>query len=111
MALIRAHPHLGARGRTRAQLTESSAREQSRAGLDACTDEEFARLRELNGAYVEKFEFPFILAVRGHDPTSILATLKRRMQHDAGLERQTALQEIGLIAEYRLTDLVAHAAQ
>jgi OHCU decarboxylase len=110
MALIQAHPHLGARGHSRAQLTESSAREQTRAGLDACTDEEFARLRELNGTYVQKFGFPFILAVRGHDPTSILATLERRIQHDAGLERQTALQEIGRIAEYRLTDLVSSAA-
>jgi OHCU decarboxylase len=109
MALIRAHPHLGARGRTSAPLTELSAREQSRAGLDACTDAEFARLRELNAAYVEKFDFPFILAVRGHDPASILATLQRRIHHEVGLERQTALQQIGLIAEYRLTELVSNA--
>src|SRR6266516_1143963 len=44
LALIRAHPQLGARGRSRAQLTEASAKEQSRAGLDACTVEEFSRL-------------------------------------------------------------------
>jgi hypothetical protein len=108
--LIRAHPQLGARGRSRAQLTEASAREQRRAGLDACTDEEFSQLLRLNEAYVEKFAFPFILAVRGHDPVSILRAIERRSGHDVALERRTALGEIGLIAGYRLAELVASPA-
>jgi len=107
LALIRMHPQLGSRGRTRATLTEASAREQQRAGLDACTDEEYAQLMELNAAYVHKFNFPFILAVRGHDPASILATMIRRIAHDEPIERRTALDQIGLIAEYRLADLIA----
>jgi OHCU decarboxylase len=106
LALIRAHPQLGARGRQRAELTTNSANEQRRAGLDACTDEEFARLLQLNDAYVRKFSFPFILAVRGHNPESILAALETRLNHDAGSERRTALTQIGLIAGYRLEDLV-----
>ncbi len=57
-ALIRAHPKLGARGRQRAQLTQSSANEQSRAGLDACTDEQFAELLRLNELYLARFSFP-----------------------------------------------------
>ncbi len=107
MALIRAHPHLGARGRKKAQLTDASAREQKRAGLDACTDEEFAELLRLNTAYVEKFGFPFILAVRGHDPRSILANLESRLHNDAAIERRTALAQIGLIAGHRLAELWA----
>jgi OHCU decarboxylase len=106
LALIRAHPQLGARGRRRAELTENSANEQRRAGLDACTDEEFARLLQLNAAYMQRFSFPFILAVRGHSPASILAALETRLRHDAELERRTALTQIGLIAGYRLEDLV-----
>ena len=110
LALIRAHPQLGARGRSRTQLTEASAREQRRAGLDACTDAQFSQLLRLNEAYVEKFALPFILAVRGHDPASILRAIEQRSGHAAALERRTALAQIGLIAGYRLADLVATPA-
>jgi OHCU decarboxylase len=110
LGLIRAHPQLGARGRKRLELTEASAYEQRRAGLDACTDEEFTQLLLLNTAYVEKFAFPFILAVRGHDPDSILAAMSNRLNNDVDAERQTALTQIGLIGGYRLADLVASTA-
>ena len=107
LALIRAHPQLGARGRKRLELTEASSREQRRAGLDACTDEEFAELMRLNAAYVQKFSFPFILAVRGHGPESILKSIQSRIDHDVERERHTALTQIGLIGGYRLADVVA----
>ena len=110
LGLIRAHPQLGARGRKRLELTEASAHEQRRAGLDACTDEEFAQLLLLNTAYVEKFAFPFILAVRGHDADSILAAMSDRLNNDVEVERHTALTQIGLIGGYRLADLVGSPA-
>ena len=110
LALIRAHPQLGARGRKRAELTEASSREQRRAGLDACSDEEFEQLLRLNTAYGHKFSFPFILAVRGHDPNSILASMRGRLNNDPELERHTALSQIGLIGGYRLADLVTSPA-
>ena len=106
-ALILAHPRLGARGRQRAQLTHSSANEQSRAGLDACTDEEFAELLRLNELYMARFEFPFILAVRGHTPESILAAMTQRLANDPLVERATALQQINRIAGFRLSDGIA----
>ena len=80
--------------------------EQRRAGLDACTDEEFSRLMQLNSAYVEKFSFPFILAVRGHTPESILGALQSRLHNDVESERHAALSQIGLIGGYRLEDIV-----
>ena len=107
LALIRAHPQLGARGRKRLELTEASSREQRRAGLDACTDEEFSGLMRLNAAYVQKFSFPFILAVRGHDPHSILESMQSRIDNDDERERHRALTQIGLIGGYRLADVVA----
>ena len=110
LGLIRAHPQLGARGRKRAELTEASSREQRRAGLDACTDEEFDQLLRLNTAYVHKFSFPFILAVRGHDPNSILASMESRLNNTPEVERHTALTQIGLIGGYRLADVVASPA-
>jgi OHCU decarboxylase len=106
-ALILAHPKLGARGRQRAQLTESSAGEQSRAGLDACTDEEFAELLRLNELYMARFAFPFILAVRGHTPESILGAMTQRLANDPATERATALQQINRIADFRIAAQVA----
>jgi OHCU decarboxylase len=110
MALIRAHPRLGSRGHPRAALTSASANEQRRAGLDACTAEERQRLDELNAAYAAKFDMPYILAVRGHDPQSIIGHAERRLEHSAARERQQALDEIGLIAGFRLADKVTSPA-
>jgi OHCU decarboxylase len=103
-ALILAHPRLGARAGQRAQLTQSSANEQRRAGLDACTAAELAELLRLNERYVARFAFPFILAVRGHTPDSILAALTQRLNNDLATERATALQQINRIAGFRLDD-------
>lgn len=107
LALIRAHPRLGAGRRARVVLTESSAREQKRAGLDACTAQQLAHLEQLNDAYAQRFGFPFVLAVRGHDPLSIIARFEQRLAHERVLEQRTALAEIGVIAGYRLADLVS----
>ncbi len=110
LGLIRAHPKLGARGRARAELTAASAREQTRAGLAALNDEEFALLQKLNAAYIEKFDFPFILAVKGHDPASILANIEQRLANSPAEEQRTALHQIGRIAGFRLADLVVSDA-
>jgi OHCU decarboxylase len=106
LALIRAHPKLKGSGRASEGLTESSSREQRGAGLEACPPDDAARLAELNAAYVEKFAMPFILAVRGHTPKSIIAACEQRLANDGALEKRTALHEIGLIAGHRLADAV-----
>jgi OHCU decarboxylase len=106
-ALIQAHPKLGARGRQQTQLTQSSAQEQRRAGLDACTEAEFAELLRLNDLYVARFDFPIILAVRGHTPESILAAMTQRLGNDRATERAMALQQINRIAAFRLHDAIA----
>jgi OHCU decarboxylase len=107
LALIRAHPQLGLRGRAREELTAASAREQRGAGLSSCAPGDVELLDELNAAYAERFAIPFILAVRGHTPQSIIATCKRRLANDGLTERRAALHEIGLIAEYRLADVIS----
>ena len=106
LALIRAHPELAGRAAVRNELTAASRHEQLGAGLDACTPEEFARLQELNRAYNDKFGFPFILAVRGHDRASIIAAFAARLDNDVEAERRTALDQIARIAEFRLAALV-----
>ena len=106
LALIRAHPRLGARGRALTTLTTASQGEQRRAGLDACSDEEYARLLSLNDAYFARFSFPFILAVRGHDPQSIIKSCVQRLNSEPAAEHEAALEQIGLIAGYRLADAI-----
>jgi OHCU decarboxylase len=107
LALIRAHPKLGVRGRAASPLTVASAGEQRRAGLASCTPADGVRLEQLNARYLERFGFPFILAVRGHDPASIIANLERRLDNDVESERRTALSQIDAIAAYRLADLIS----
>jgi N-carbamoyl-L-amino-acid hydrolase len=106
LALIRAHPELAGRAALRGELTADSAKEQKRAGLSSCTPEELARLQMLNALYSKKFGLPFIIAVKGHHPDSIIAALETRLGNSAEHERATSLDQIGRIAGFRLADLV-----
>ena len=101
IALIRAHPDLGARVR----MTAASTSEQSGAGLDRLTADEFERLHRLNSAYREKFGFPFIYAVRGSSKRDVLAALESRLAAAPEAERAQALAQISRIAQFRLEDL------
>jgi OHCU decarboxylase len=107
LALIRAHPDLAGRAAIAGQLTDSSRSEQSGAGLDRCTPEEYRRFQELNAAYKEKFGFPFILAVAGKTRHDILVAFEARIGNDPASEFETALQEIDRIALVRLQKLAA----
>ena len=104
--LIRAHPDLAGKAALAGDVAEASRREQRGAGLDQLTPEEFARFQTLNHRYRERFGFPFILAVRGHDKHSILEAFELRLGNDPATERQRALEEIYRIARFRLEDLV-----
>ncbi len=106
LQLIRAHPELAGRAAIRGELTEASSREQSGAGLDQCSAEEFAELTRLNRAYNQRFGFPFILAVRGHTRSSIIANMAERLGNSREAEIATALAQIERIALLRLRDLL-----
>lgn len=105
LALIRAHPELAGRTAIAGEMAEASRREQSGAGLDRCTPEEFAEFQRLNGAYNERFGFPFIIAVKGLDRRDILQAFRARLDNDPETEFQTALEQIHRIAGFRLADL------
>jgi beta-ureidopropionase / N-carbamoyl-L-amino-acid hydrolase len=109
LALIRAHPQLAGRAAIRGDLTTASTIEQRRAGLADCTPLELERLNALNAAYSSRLGFPFVLAVRGHTPETVIAAMERRVTHDASEEMNVALQEIFRIARFRLADLVQEA--
>ncbi len=100
--LIKAHPDLG----SRARMAEASVKEQAGVGLDRLSPEEYERFHNLNEAYKTKFGFPFIIAVKNHTKTSILAAFDQRLTNSKVAEMQQAITEITQIARFRLLDLV-----
>lgn len=106
MALLRSHPKLGSRG----PMAEHSAAEQRRAGLQAMDPSTGARLRELNEAYEQRFGFPFVIAVKGLGPAQVLASLEQRLDNEPPTEMANALEQVCVIAGYRLGDRVSETA-
>jgi urate oxidase len=106
LAVLRAHPDLAGKLAAAKRLTEASTAEQASAGLDALTDAERERFTMLNTAYVEKFGFPFIIAVRDNTKASILAAFESRIGNDADTEFDTACAQVERIAQLRLEALL-----
>jgi 2-oxo-4-hydroxy-4-carboxy-5-ureidoimidazoline decarboxylase len=102
MALICAHPSLG----DRVKMAEASVLEQSSLGLDRLSSDEYHLFQSLNGAYRDRFKFPFIIAVKNHSKASILEAFQQRLQNDSQTEENHALKEISQIAWFRLQNLI-----
>ncbi|HWK23002.1 MAG TPA: 2-oxo-4-hydroxy-4-carboxy-5-ureidoimidazoline decarboxylase [Ureibacillus sp.] len=102
LALIKEHPELG----KRIKMSKASVREQSGAGLDNLSPEEFEVFSTLNQSYMEKFNFPFIIAVAGKDKSDILVAMKERLNNTREVEFETALDEIYKIAKIRFNAII-----
>ncbi|SFD09145.1 allantoinase PuuE [Tropicimonas isoalkanivorans] len=100
--VLRAHPDLAGKLAEAKRLTADSTAEQASAGLDALTDDERVTFTTLNTEYVEKFGFPFIIAVRDHDKAGILAAFRHRVENDSEAEFAEACRQVERIAELRL---------
>jgi OHCU decarboxylase len=87
-------------------LSPESIRDQSSAGLDRLSPEEYEEFDRMNKAYQEKFGFPLIITVRENTKETILANGKARLDNPPAQEKATALVEIAKIANLRLEDLV-----
>ena len=103
--LIRAHPELGNKLQKTKKLTRFSQKEQKSVGLDQCTEEEFEILTSLNKEYRSKFEFPFIIAVKGLSKNYIIKNMKKRIKNNQEEEFNTAISEVHKIAKLRINDL------
>ncbi len=104
LGVLTAHPDLAGKLAAARRLTAESTAEQASAGLDALTDAERATFERLNTAYVEKFGFPFIIAVRDHDKAAILAAFERRIANDRETEFAEACRQVERIARLRLSE-------
>ena len=102
LALLRAHPDLGAR----AKMSDASVGEQAGAGLDSLTPAEFARLQALNREYRDRFGFPFLFAVKGASKHDVVAALEHRRSAAREVELAEALRQVARIARFRLEDII-----
>jgi 2-oxo-4-hydroxy-4-carboxy-5-ureidoimidazoline decarboxylase len=107
LALLCAHPNLG----TRARISPASTDEQAGAGLDQLTPQEFEFLQEMNSAYLKKFGFPFLYAVKGSTKHDILRALQLRLGASPEEEFDEALRQVQRIARFRLLDNVSDTIQ
>ena len=103
LKILNNHPDLGNKAKI-TSLTIDSLKEQTNAGLDQCTKEEFDEFNKLNHAY-KKFGFPFILAVKGKNKIEILNNFKKRINSEPNIEFDEAVKQVKKIADLRLKEL------
>ena len=102
LALLCAHPDLGARTR----MSQASGEEQAGVGLDRLTEHEYRELGRLTTAYRQRFGFPFLFAVHGSTPADVRAALSRRLSASTGEEQAEALAQVSRIARMRLQSVL-----
>ena len=101
LKILNAHPKLA----VEKNLTEHSSKEQSRANLKNCTQEEYDEFKILNNNYEKKFGFPFIIAVKGKDKIEILNNFRQRINNDIEFEFKESKKQVRKIALFRLDEL------
>jgi 2-oxo-4-hydroxy-4-carboxy-5-ureidoimidazoline decarboxylase len=102
LEILNAHPDLA----IEKKLTEDSKNEQKNASLNQCTNEEFVEFRKLNNEYKKKFEFPFIIAVKGKNKEEILNNFRQRLTNNINLEFEEAKKQVKKIASFRLSEII-----
>jgi 2-oxo-4-hydroxy-4-carboxy-5-ureidoimidazoline decarboxylase len=100
LELLRAHPDLG----DQTELTDASREEQADAGLDDLSPGLYETFQRLNDRYRQRFEFPFIMAVKGASPAEIRDAMEARLDNSRAEEFRTALDEVHEIARLRLDE-------
>ena len=103
LKILNDHPNLGDKAKI-SSLTKDSLKEQSNAGLDQCTKEEFDEFTKLNNVY-KKFGFPFIYAVKGKSKIEILNNFRIRVNSEPKIEFEEAIKQVKKIASLRLKEI------
>ncbi len=107
LGVLQAHPDLAGKLAAAKKLTAQSTAEQAGAGLDALSDDERAHFSGLNERYTARFEFPFIIAVKGLDKAQIMEAFERRLAGSTAQEFDTACAQVERIALLRIKDLLS----
>ena len=104
LKILRVHPDLADKV-TVNLLTSNSRSEQSNAGLDQCSEEEFNEFKNLNKSYRQKYGFPFVIAVKGKNKIEILSEFRKRILNSVDEEFNEAIIQVGKIANLRLNEI------
>ena len=102
LKILNAHPDLA----VEKKLTKDSANEQLGANLNECSEEEFLEFSRLNKEYKNKFNFPFIIAVKGKNKDEILENFRIRIKNNYEEEFQEAKKQVTKIALFRLNEIL-----
>ena len=102
LEILNLHPELA----VEKKLTTDSEVEQSKANLKQCTPEEFDQFKKLNIEYKKKFNFPFIIAVKGKNKNEILNYFKERINNSLDEEFLEAKKQVKKIATFRLDEII-----
>ena len=102
LEILNLHPELA----VEKKLTADSEVEQSKANLKQCTPEEFDEFKKLNIKYKKKFNFPFIIAVKGKNKNEILNYFRKRINNSLDEEFLEAKKQVKKIATFRLEEII-----
>ena len=102
LEILNLHPELA----VEEKLTHDSETEQNKANLKECTPEEFNEFKKLNIEYKKKFNFPFIIAVKGKNKNEILNYFRERINNSLDEEFLEAKKQVKKIATFRLDEII-----
>ena len=102
LEILNLHPELA----VEEKLTDDSKTEQNNANLKECTPEEFNEFKKLNIDYKKKFNFPFIIAVKGKNKNEILNYFRERINNSLEEEFIEAKKQVKKIATFRLEEII-----
>ena len=102
LEILNLHPELA----IEKKLTANSEAEQNKANLKECTPEEFNEFKKLNIEYKKKFNFPFIIAVKGKNKDEILNYFRERIENSLDEEFLEAKKQVKKIATFRLEEII-----
>ena len=108
LEVLSAHPDLAGKLAKAKKLTDASTIEQSSAGLDVLTEAQQLAFTDLNEAYREKFDFPFILAVKGLSAIEIKSIFEQRLSNPKEQEFEEACGQVEKIARLRIEDIFSN---
>ena len=102
LKILNSHPELA----VEKKLTMNSKNEQKNANLNECTNDEHNEFKKLNIEYKKKFDFPFIIAVKGKNKDEILNYFRERIKNSLDEEFLEAKKQVKKIATFRLEEII-----
>ena len=101
LEILNSHPELA----VAKKLTLESQSEQASAKLNECSNQEYEEFKKLNLEYKKKFNFPFIIAVKGKNKIEILNNFRQRISNNVEIEFLEAKKQVKKIATFRLNEI------